>query len=48
MPRLCFRNIDATHERNTKATEINTETTVNREKEGMKISLFTFKTYIFL
>jgi len=46
MTTACFRNISGKHEINTRATEINTETTVNSEKEDMKISVLAHKTYI--
>lgn len=39
MTTVCFRNISGKHEINKRATETNTETTVNSEKENMKISL---------
>lgn len=46
MTTVCFRNISGKHEINKRATEINTETAVNSEKENMKISLLAHKTYI--
>lgn len=45
MTTVCFRNISGKHEINKRATETNTETTVNSEKENMKISL-CFETYV--
>lgn len=48
MPSLWFTNIAGKHYRNTKAIEINTETTVNREKEDMKTLAFAYKTFVYL
>lgn len=46
MTTVGFRNISGKHEINKRAIEINPETTVNNEKEDMKISLLAHKTYI--
>lgn len=48
MPSLWFTNIAGKHYRNTKAIEINTKTTINREKEDMKTLVFAYKTFIYL
>lgn len=48
MPSLWFTNIAGKRYRNTKAIEINTKTTVNREKEDMKTLVFAYKTFIYL